>query len=49
MNKFDNIIFVGGMANNILKFKNYEIGNSVYEKNAEEIVSEIFDLSNKKM
>ena len=46
--KFDNIIFVGGMANNILKFKKYKIGKSIYEKNVDQIVSEIFDLSNKK-
>ena len=48
INKFDNIIFVGGMANNILKFKKYQIGNSIYEKNVDQIVSEIFDLSEKK-
>ena len=48
INKFDNIIFVGGMANNILKFKKYQIGKSIYEKNVDQIVSEIFDLSEKK-
>ena len=48
MDKFDNIVFVGGMANNILKFKKYQIGNSMYEKNVDHIVSEIFDLSEKK-
>ena len=48
INKFDNIIFVGGMANNILKFKKYQIGKSIYEKNVDQIVSEIFDLSAKK-
>ena len=48
IDKFDNIIFVGGMANNILKFKKYRIGNSIYEKNVDQIVSEIFDLSEKK-
>ncbi len=48
INKFDNIIFVGGMANNILKFKEYQIGNSIYEKNVDQIVSEIFNLSEKK-
>ncbi len=47
INKFDNIIFVGGMANNILKFKNYEIGASIYEKNCESIISDIFHLSKK--
>ena len=29
--KFDNIIIVGGMANNILKYKEYEIGKSIQE------------------
>ena len=48
IDKFDNIIFVGGMANNILKFKKYQIGNSIYEKNVDQIVSEIFYLSEKK-
>ena len=48
IDKFDNIIFVGGMANNILKFKKYKIGNSMYEKNVDQIVSEIFDLSEEK-
>ena len=48
IDKFDNIIFVGGMANNILKFKKYQIGKSIYEKNVDQIVSEIFDLSEKK-
>ena len=48
IDKFDNIIFVGGMANNILKFKEYQIGNSIYEKNVDQIVSEIFNLSEKK-
>ena len=36
------------MANNILKFKEYQIGNSIYEKNVDQIVSEIFNLSEKK-
>ena len=48
IDKFDNIIFVGGMANNILKFKKYKIGKSMYEKNVDQIISEIFYLSEKK-
>ncbi len=44
---FENMIFVGGMANNILKFKNYQIGKSIYEKNCNNIISEIFDLAKK--
>ena len=47
INKLDNIIFVGGMANSVLKFKNYEIGKSIYEKNSNDIISEIFNLSKK--
>ena len=47
ISKFDNIIFVGGMANNIIKFNNYEIGKSIYEENCKNIISEIFDLCKK--
>jgi len=46
--KFDNIIIVGGMANNILKFKGFNIGKSIYEENCEKIIKEIFSLSEKK-
>ncbi len=42
--KFNNIIIVGGMANNIIKFKGYEIGKSLYEKNCDKTVEEIFSL-----
>ena len=45
--KFDNIIFVGGMANNILNFKKFAIGKSIYEKNCDEIIRRIFDNSKK--
>ena len=40
--KFDNIVIVGAMANNILKYKGYNIGASLYEKNSEKIIEEIF-------
>ena len=40
--KFDNIIIVGGMANNILKYKGYSIGKSIHEDNCEKIVDDIF-------
>ena len=43
--KFDNIIIVGGMANNILKHKGYEIGKSIQEDNCDKIIEEIFSLS----
>ena len=45
--KFDNLIFVGGMANNILKNRNYQIGKSIFEVNCEDIVENIFTLSKK--
>jgi len=46
--KFDNIIIVGGMANNILKFKGYNIGKSIQEDDCDKIIEEIFSLSIKK-
>ena len=45
--KFDNIIIVGGMANNILKYKGYNIGKSIQEDNCNQIIEEIFFLSKK--
>ena len=43
--KFNNIIIVGAMANNVLKYKGLNIGNSFYEKNIEKIIEEIFSYS----
>ena len=43
--KFDNIIIVGGMANNILSYKGNQIGKSIKEKGCEMIISEIFETS----
>ena len=45
--KFDNIIIVGGMANNILKYQGFEIGKSIQENNCDQIIEEIFSLSKK--
>jgi len=45
--KFDSIVIVGGMANNILKFKGYNIGKSIQEDNCDQIIDEIFSLSKK--
>jgi phosphoglycerate kinase len=45
--KFDNIVIVGGMANNILKYKGYNIGKSIQEDNCDQIIEEIFFLSKK--
>ena len=47
ISKFDNIIIVGGMANNILKYKGYEIGKSIQENDCEKIIEEILFLSKK--
>tara|TARA_Y100001970_G_scaffold231820_1_gene288319 strand:- start:1780 stop:2958 length:1179 start_codon:yes stop_codon:yes gene_type:complete len=45
--KFDNIVIVGGMANNIINFKGNQIGKSIKEENCEEIIKEIFETSKK--
>jgi len=45
--KFDNIIIVGAMANNILKYKGHNIGKSIQEDNCDKIIEEIFSLSRK--
>ena len=45
--KFDNIVIVGGMANNILRYKGYNIGKSINEDNCDQIIEEIFFLSKK--
>ena len=47
ISKFDNLIFVGGMANNILKNKKFQIGKSIFEENCDLIVKDIFNLSKK--
>ena len=43
--KFDNIIIVGGMANNIIKYMGNNIGKSLHEENSNLIIEEIFALS----
>ena len=45
--KFDNIIIVGGMANNFIEYFGHNIGKSMKEKNCEIIVDEIISLSKK--
>ena len=45
--KFDNIIIVGGMANNIIKYMGNNIGKSLNEENSNLIIEEIFALSKK--
>ena len=43
--KFDNIIIVGAMANNIIKYMGNDIGKSLQEENSDSIIKEIFLLS----
>ncbi len=45
--KFKNIIFVGGMANNILQYKGYQVGKSIKEQNCDYIIDDIFSLAKK--
>ena len=45
--KFDNIIIVGGMANNILYHKGNQIGKSIKEEDSGLIIDEIFKTSKK--
>ena len=46
--KFDNIIIVGGMANNFIEYLGHNIGKSIREQNCDLIVEEIISLSKKK-
>ena len=45
--KFDNIIIVGGMANNFIEYFGNNIGKSIKEKNCNKVVEEIISLSKK--
>ena len=47
ISKFDNIIIVGGMANNIIEYQGNNIGKSIKEENVYSIVNEIIELSKK--
>ena len=40
--KVDNLIVVGAMANSFLIYKNFKIGKSLIEKNTEEIIKKIY-------
>ena len=48
ISKFDNIIIVGCMANNVIKYMGHNIGQSLQEENSDLIIKEIFLLSEKK-
>ncbi len=45
--KFDNIIIVGGMANNFIEYFGNNVGKSIKEKNCDKTVEEIISLSKK--
>ena len=46
--KFDNIIILGAMANNVIKYMGNNIGKSLQENNSDLLIEEIFSLSKKK-
>ena len=41
--KFDNVIIVGGMANNIIRYKGNNIGKSITEENCDKTIQKIFE------
>ena len=45
--KFDNIIIVGGMANNFIEYFGNNVGKSITEKNCSQIIKDISSLSKK--
>ena len=45
--KIDNLIIVGAMANNFFVYKNFKIGKSLIENNKNEVIKQIFDKANK--
>jgi len=44
--KMNNIVIVGAMANNFIKYKKYNIGKSIFEKNTENLVENIIKSAN---
>ena len=45
--KFDNIVIVGAMANNILNYEGNPIGKSLKEENCKSVIDEIFETAKK--
>tara|TARA_B100000029_G_scaffold167779_1_gene163944 strand:- start:5329 stop:6519 length:1191 start_codon:yes stop_codon:yes gene_type:complete len=45
--KSDNLIIIGAMANNFLKFKGLNVGASIVEKDVEKTVKKIYELAKK--
>ena len=43
INKVDNLIIVGAMANNFIKFRGNKVGKSLVESGSEKIIEEIYD------
>ena len=43
--KVDNIIIVGAMANNFLKFQGHKVGGSLLEENSHDIIKKIYEQS----
>jgi phosphoglycerate kinase len=43
--KMENIVIVGAMANNFIKYKKYNIGKSIFEKNTEYLINNIIKQS----
>ncbi len=39
--KFDNVVIVGAMANNVFKYQGLKIGKSIYEENLDNLIQEI--------
>ncbi len=48
ISKFDNIVIVGAMANNLVEYKGYNIGKSLKEENVNSIVNDILTSSREK-
>ncbi len=42
----DNIVVVGAMANNFIKYKKNNIGKSIFEKNSDNLIEKILKISN---
>jgi phosphoglycerate kinase len=45
LKKMENIVIVGAMANNFIKYKKYNIGKSMFEKNTENLIENIIKQS----
>lgn len=45
--KIDNLVIVGAMANNFFVYKNFKVGKSLVEKNTKEIIKQIYDKASK--